>query len=126
MELEDEERARPPAPPDPNVFDFRAAMRETRLTAERLLGEGKIAEAEAYMESRRDFFAQHGYFFRKLNQAYFAFHGSYADSPGSVSPSGGQLASVRKGFRDFGGFLRHVADYTKVGELEREAGKEGT
>ncbi len=126
MEQEDAERARPPTPSDPNVFDFRAAMRETRLTAERLLGEGKIEEAESYMESRRDFFAQHGYFFRKLNQAYFAFHGSYADSPGSVSPIGGQLASVRKSFVDVGAFLRHVADYDTVRQLEREAGREGT
>lgn len=125
MEMEDLERAKPPATPDPNVFDFRSAMRETRLTAERLLGEGKIEEAEAYMEGRRELFAQHGYFFRKLNQAYFAFHGSYADSPGSVSPIGGQLAAVRKGYDDVGGFLRHVADYTKARQLERDAGEGG-
>jgi len=46
------------------------------------LEEGKVDEAEAYMESRRQFFWEQGYRIRKLNQAYFAFYGSYNDQPG--------------------------------------------
>ncbi|MBK8825061.1 MAG: hypothetical protein IPN58_21385 [Anaerolineales bacterium] len=34
-------------------FDFREAMHETRITADAFLAEGKIEEAEAYMEPRR-------------------------------------------------------------------------
>jgi hypothetical protein len=59
-----------------------AEMRETRVNADRLLAEGKIQEAEAYMESRRRIFVENGYYIRKLNQAYFAFHGAYASDPG--------------------------------------------
>jgi hypothetical protein len=73
----------PPTPtPEPPAFDFMAEMRETRVNADRLLAEGKIQEAEAYMESRRRVFVQNGYYIRKLNQAYFAFHGAYASDPG--------------------------------------------
>ncbi|MCH8947869.1 MAG: hypothetical protein IH789_09630, partial [Acidobacteria bacterium] len=65
-------------PPDPGSFDFNGEMRETRLTAEGLLAEGKIEEAESYMDERRQFLDDNGYFVRKINQAYFAFFGSYA------------------------------------------------
>jgi hypothetical protein len=57
-------------------------MFETRVTTDNLLVEGKIGEAEAYMEERRQLLWENGYHIRKLNQAYFAFHGAYADLPG--------------------------------------------
>jgi hypothetical protein len=69
------------APPEPPVFDFRAEMHETRVNVDALLAEGKIKEAEDYMEARRQFFWDNGFHIRKLNQAYFAFHGAYADTP---------------------------------------------
>lgn len=69
--------AAPPAP----VFDFRAEMHLTRLRVDELLAEGKIEEAEEYMEARRIFLWENGYQIRKLNQAYFAFYGAYADHP---------------------------------------------
>ena len=76
--------ASPEPPPEP-VFNFNAEMRETRVQAEALLAEGKIEEAEQYMELRRRFLWDHGYHIRKLNQAYFAFYGAYADSPGGAA-----------------------------------------
>jgi len=71
-----------PSEPAPPAFDYRAEMHTTRVTADRLLAEGQIDAAEAYMEARRRFFVEHGYLIRKLNQAYFAFYGAYADQPG--------------------------------------------
>ena len=64
------------------VFDFRAVMHDTRVKVDELLAAGKIDEAEAYMETQRKYIWENGYQIRKLNQAYFAFHGAYADSPG--------------------------------------------
>jgi len=69
------------ATPEPPEFDFMLEMRETRVNTDRLLAEGKIEEAEAYMEMRRRVFVEQGYYIRKLNQAYFAFHGAYASDP---------------------------------------------
>ncbi len=73
--------------PDLNVqppFDFGAAMHETRTTVDGLLADGRVEEAEAYMEERRALFVENGYNIRKLNQAYFAFYGGYqSGSPGA-------------------------------------------
>ena len=41
-------------------FDFRAEMRATRLRVDELLAQGKIEEAEAYMEERRRLFVANG------------------------------------------------------------------
>jgi hypothetical protein len=54
---------------------------------DRLLAEGKVEEAEQAMEAKRQFFAENGINIRKINQAYFAFYGSYADSPSPATPS---------------------------------------
>jgi hypothetical protein len=70
----------PLSPPD---FDYRAEMHQTRVTVDELLENGKVEEAERYMEARRRVFVEHGYRLRRLNQAYFAFHGAYASAPGA-------------------------------------------
>jgi hypothetical protein len=36
-------------------------MHETRVTADQLLADGKIEEAETYMEQRRQIFWENGY-----------------------------------------------------------------
>jgi hypothetical protein len=83
----------------PPVFDFRAEMRETRVTVDALLADGKIEEAEAYMNERQQVFWNNGYAIRKINQAYFAFHGAYADVPGGAAgedPVGAAVRTLRK------------------------------
>ena len=90
-------------------FDFRQEMRETRLTVEDMLSEGTIEEAEAYMEERRLLMAENGHYIRKLNQAYFAFHGNYGDSPASVSPLFEQLTLLREASPTLGDFIRDMA-----------------
>jgi len=78
-----------PAPaPAGTGFDFNREMRETRKAVDAYLAAGEIEQAEQYMEERRRYLAENGYVIRKLNQAYFAFHGAYADSPTSISPIG--------------------------------------
>ena len=77
------------------AFEYGAFMRETRLAAEKLLAAGKMAEAEQYMEARRQELVKQGYAIRKLNQAYFAFHGSYAVGTGATDPIGGKLRALR-------------------------------
>ena len=98
---------------EPQRFNFNTFMRETRENTDAMLAEGRIDEAESYMEARRVELAEHGYFFRKLNQAYFAFHGSYAVRPGSgsVSPIGGQVTALWGRIGNVGEFLRAVNSY---------------
>ena len=72
-----------PVPETPTGFDFYATMNETRVHVDALLAAGQVDEAEAYMEAQRQVFVAHGYAIRKLNQAYFAFHGGYQAGPGA-------------------------------------------
>jgi len=117
------EAAGPAAPP---AFDFRAEMHDTRVHADQLLAEGKIEEAEAYLEERRLFLWDHGYRIRRLNQAYFAFYGAYADEPGGPAGEDPVGAAVRALWEDSASpaeFLRIMAwmdDYADLlEELER-------
>ncbi len=105
-------------PPDPNKFDFRVEMRRTRLKVDELLKEGKIKEAEEYMEARRKEFVEHGYAIRKLNQAYFAFHGTYATSSASTDPTGPHLRELRQKMPDLATFVHAVQRISKPEDLD--------
>ncbi len=105
---------------DPPAFDFRAEMRETRVTADELLAQGKIEEAETYMEGRRQVFWQNGYLLRKLNQAYFAFHGAYADSPGGAAgedPVGPAVRALREQSDSLADFINTISWMTSFDQL---------
>ncbi|MBC8281209.1 MAG: hypothetical protein H8E48_10520 [Chloroflexi bacterium] len=103
--------------PDPDAFDFNAELRETRLTTEDMLASGQIVEAESYMADRRQFLEDNGYFIRKLNQAFFAFHGSYATGAGSVSPIGDQLEELSAESDSLEEFLKTVGEFDRVSDL---------
>jgi hypothetical protein len=114
---------RPGTAPDA-TFDFRAEMRKTRIRVDELLAEGKIEEAEAYMEAQRVLFVKHGYLIRKLNQAYFAFHGAYnADPDGAPAagrdPVGPAVQALRARSRSLGDFLRQIATVRDFADLQQ-------
>ncbi|NOX61736.1 MAG: hypothetical protein GXP42_07305 [Chloroflexi bacterium] len=107
-----------PPPPDPDVFDFRTEMRRTRLRVDDLLAEGRVEEAEQYMEMRRREFVANGYPIRKLNQAYFAFHGSYATTAASSDPIGPKLWELRERTPDLATFLRDARSIREPADLD--------
>ena len=98
-------------------FDFNAEMRETRLTVDRMLESGDVDGAEEYMESRREEFVSGGHPIRKLNQAFFAFYGAYAESPASSSPIGGQVRRLRELTPDLGTFLGLVSSISSYDQF---------
>ena len=106
------------APKGVTGFNFNREMRETRLTVDRLLEVGQIEEAEEFMEQKRRYLQDNGYYIRKLNQAYFAFHGTYADQPTSVSPIGQQLRELRKRSRSLDDFIKTVSRISSYQEYE--------
>jgi hypothetical protein len=114
-----------PASPTPEgeqpPFDFRAEMHETRVTTDQLLAEGKVEEAEAYMEARREIFWQNGYTIRKLNQAYFAFYGAYADVPGGPAgedPVGPAVRELREQSDSLAEFVNRISWMTTFEQLQ--------
>ncbi|MBV9354423.1 MAG: hypothetical protein JO023_02735, partial [Chloroflexi bacterium] len=109
----------PPAAGPAPTFDLRAFMGQTRQVADRLLAAGQVERAERYMGRRRDALQQHGYSIRKLNQAYFAFYGSYtqgvAASPTNPLPD--LVRTLRQQSPSVGAFLARIRDITTVDEL---------
>ncbi len=93
-------------------FDFNREMREIRQTVDKYLALGQIEQAEAFMEQKRQYLVSKGYQIRKLNQAYFAFYGTYADSPTSISPIGLELKELRSQSASLKDFLETVAAMT--------------
>ena len=116
----------PEKPAEPPAFDFRAEMHNTRITVDKLLAEGKIEEAEAYMESQRKVFWEHGYHIRKLNQAYFAFYGAYADVPGGAAgedPVGAAVRALRQQSSSLAEFINRIAMMWSFEQLQAAIGK---
>ncbi len=107
----------PPAP----GFDFVAEMHDTRVTVDSLLAQGKVAEAEAFMEARRRVMWDHGYQIRKLNQAYFAFYGAYAAAGGGAAgsdPVGGAVRLLRRRSTSIAEFVNTMATFSSFEDLQ--------
>ncbi len=106
---------------EPPPFDFRREMHTTRVEVDRLLAAGKIEEAELYMESRRLIFWENGYQIRRLNQAYFAFHGAYADVPMGAAgedPVGPAVRALRAQSASLREFLDTISWLTSFKQLQ--------
>jgi hypothetical protein len=121
----------PTAAPEPSAgpggspapaFGFTAEMRALRRQVDDLLTAGKTEEAEQLMDQKRDEFQTKGIYIRKLNQAYFAFHGSYADTPGSIDPIGPKLQALLDSTGSPGAFLRQAATLTSRADLDAVLG----
>ena len=114
----------PTTQPDPS-FDFRSEMRTLRRAVDLLLELGHVEAAELLMNDKRDQFEERGVYIRKLNQAYFAFYGSYADTPASIDPIGPKLELLLENTGSPGEFLRTVSAITTRAELNELLGQTG-
>jgi hypothetical protein len=114
-----------PTDADPPPFVFRNEMHTTRVTVDLLLASGRIIEAENYMEQRRRLFVEHGFFIRRLNQAYFAFYGAYAEAPGGPAgkdPVGPAVRALRARSSSLADFVNRIAWMTSFEDLQRAVG----
>jgi hypothetical protein len=119
--VEQPSTGQPEIPESPPAFDFQTEMRITRQNIDQLLASENIAEAEAYMEARRVIFWEHGYRIRKLNQAYFAFHGAYADHPSGGAagedPVGAAVRELRSASPNLAQFINRMSWMWSVDQL---------
>jgi hypothetical protein len=112
----------PPAESNPPVFNFSKEMHATRVNVDKMLSEGKIIEAEAYMETRRKVFWDNGYLIRRLNQAYFAFNGAYADEPGGAAgtdPVGPAVRDLRQQSSSLAEFINRISWMVSFSDLQK-------
>ena len=103
-------------------FNFQKEMYQTRITVDALLAKNEIDEAENYMETRRRVFWENGYKIRKLNQAYFAFYGAYADEPFSAAgadPVGNDVRILRARSRNLLSFIQKISWMSSYNQLEQ-------
>jgi hypothetical protein len=102
-------------------FNFNSEMHITRVHVDELLAQGNINEAEIYMEQRRQFFWKNGYAIRKLNQAYFAFYGAYAETPGGPAgedPVGPAVRLLRQQSATLTNFMKTIAQMDSFAQLQ--------
>lgn len=102
----------------PRSVDFVAEMRDLRHRVEALLDEDRVEDAERLMEEKRDFFADNGVFVRRINQAYFAFHGFYADGAGSIDPIGPKMQDLRERSGSLADFVERARGLTSEADLD--------
>tara|TARA_B100000686_G_scaffold332006_1_gene396229 strand:- start:1350 stop:2573 length:1224 start_codon:yes stop_codon:yes gene_type:complete len=100
-----------------NPFDYNTFMQETRKNVEVLLKNNNIIEAEEYMENRRKELLEKGIFIRKINQAWFAFNGTYADSPTSISPVFSILKNIQENTDNLKNFIEILQNIDSYEEL---------
>ncbi len=96
-------------------------LRELRIAVDDLLAEGRLADAERMMEQTRDELAAGGIVIRRINQAYFAWFGTYAARADSVDPLGEELRALRERMGSLAVFLGEVRSVTSRQRLRELA-----
>ena len=82
-----------------------------------MLAAGQVEAAEARMEAVRQQLWDGGYRIRRINQAYFAWYGSYAARPDATDPLGAQLREVRERSGSLATFLEAIRAVTSRREV---------
>jgi hypothetical protein len=111
--------------PDPRDERAAEALRALRLEVDELLAAGRIEQAELRMEQVRLELAGDGIVIRRINQAYFAWFGSYAARADSVDPLGDELRALRARLGSLDAFVdevRGVTSRAQVRELSERIG----
>jgi hypothetical protein len=107
-------------PPVSPGFDYNDTMRGIRKTVDDYLAKGQVDTAEQHMKQMQQLLASNGYYIRKLNQAYFAFYGTYADGPTSVDPIGEQIRLLRKHSGSIKEFIVAASSFTSSEDLSKK------
>jgi hypothetical protein len=98
--------------------DRAEVLRELRLEVDELLAAGEIAAAERRMEEVRRFLEDNGVFIRRINQAHFAWFGTYAARADATDPLGPQIFEIRERAGSLRRFLELVRGQTSRADIE--------
>lgn len=107
----------PPAPGEPVPLDFSQTMHSLRLEVDALLKAGKVTEAESRMNQTAALLRANGYNIRRINQAYFAFYGSYGDNAASSNPLGGEVQALRRASPTLAAFLHRIENVSQPSDV---------
>jgi hypothetical protein len=93
-------------------------LRDLRRDVDRLLLQGRVEDAEALMEERRRELAEAGYFYRRINQAFFASRSFYANTGASIDPLGPKLELLREQSASLHEFIDTAEDLTSKEDVD--------
>jgi hypothetical protein len=99
--------------------DHNRVLRDLRLEVDVLLDAERIEDAEARMEKVRLELCDADYCIRRINQAYFAWYGTYAAREDAVDPLGDQLRELRAQLGSLESFLSTVRGIGSRAEVEQ-------
>jgi hypothetical protein len=108
-----------PWEPAPLEVNHNRVLRDLRLEVDELLDAERIEDAEARMEQVRLELCDAGYCVRRINQAYFAWYGTYAAREDAVDPLGDQLRELRAQLGSLESFLSTVRGIGSRAEVEQ-------
>lgn len=97
--------------------EFSKEMVDIRQQVDELLARGEVDAAEEFMHEKQIYLQEQGYYIRKLNQAYLAWHSTYAYEPGFVSPIGQELMQLKAESSSLKDFLDTVSGMTSLQDL---------
>ena len=107
-----------PSEPAVPTVDRNEVLRNLRFEVDELLAVGRISDAEARMEAVRLELCELGHCLRRINQAYFAWYGTYAARADAVDPLGSQLRELREWLGSLEAFLTAVRGVGSRAEVE--------
>jgi len=107
-------------PPDDTVpaIDRNEVLRDLRLEVDDLLEHGRVEDAEARMEEVRLELCEAGHCIRRINQAYFAWYGTYAAREDATDPLGPQIRELRANSGSLAAFLATIRGVGSRAEVE--------
>jgi len=101
------------------------SLRRIRVNVDQLLASGEVDNAEVYMEAERKALVGQGYAIRRLNQAYFAFHGNYAEGPAASTEIPDTLRQLRAESASLSDFIGRAGGITRLSDLKQLVGHGG-
>ncbi|MAU56044.1 MAG: hypothetical protein CL899_03770 [Dehalococcoidia bacterium] len=100
-------------------FDYSVYMKDLRQQVDFFLLAGEIEKSEKLMNSATIYLNSRGYNIRRINQAWFAFHGSYADTPASSSEINNELTNFISSEKSLGNAIRKLRSIDNYQEYLR-------
>ena len=103
---------------DENKFDYIEFMKKLRNNVDQLLSEGKINDAEKLMNESTLILNNNGINIRKINQAWFAFNGTYGDSPSSISNFNDELNDLIDSYESLKDAINDIKNISSLDEYK--------
>ena len=99
-------------------FNYREFMKNLRMEVDTLLADGKIKDAEKLMQESTSLLNTNGIKIRKINQAWFAFNGTYGDSPSSISNFNDELNDLIDRYDNLNDAIDYIKNISSIDEYK--------